>query len=80
MFITPFMAAVLIGTFWTGVGTAAIVNHDGLFTHQPRQDVVISATTDDDHVAACYAHYRSYDESTDSYIASRDGQWHRCLL
>jgi hypothetical protein len=79
MFITPFMAAVLVGTFWAGVGTAAVVNHDGLFTHQPRQDVVISAQTDD-HVSACEARYRSYDPTTDSYISSRDGQWHRCLL
>ncbi|HVY50841.1 MAG TPA: BA14K family protein [Devosia sp.] len=80
MFITPFMAAVLVGTFWAGVGTAAVVNHDGLFMHPAaRQDVVISATTDD-HIAACQARYRSYDESTDSYISSRDGQWHKCML
>lgn len=80
MFITPFMAAVLIGTFWTGVGTAAVVSHGGLLAPPPaRQDVVISAQTDD-HIAACHARYRSYDESTDSFISSRDGQWHQCML
>jgi hypothetical protein len=41
--------------------------------------VVISATTDD-HVARCEARYRSYDVATDSFISSRDGQWHRCRL
>jgi len=41
--------------------------------------VVISATTDD-HAARCHARYRSYDETTDQYLSSRDGQWHDCML
>lgn len=80
MFITPFMAAVLIGTFWTGVGTAAVISHhDGFFDRPaPRSDVVITATTDD-HINACHARYRSYDEDTDMWLG-RDGQWHVCRL
>ena len=80
MFISPIVAAIVIGSFWTGVATTAVVNHDGgLWSPHPRSDVVISAQTDD-HVSACHARYRSYDETTDQYLSSRDGQWHTCQL
>ena len=75
--ITPLAIAVLIGTFWAGVGTAAVVGHNSQW-NQPRTDVVISATTDD-HIAACHARYRSYQEDTDMWLG-RDGQWHECQL
>jgi hypothetical protein len=32
-----------------------------------------------DHVQACYAHFRSYDERSDSYLGY-DGDRHRCML
>jgi hypothetical protein len=78
MFVTPFVAALLIGSFWTGIGTAAVVNHSDLFNH-PRSDVVITASTTD-HDAACAARYRSYDPDTGQYLSSRDYQWHDCTL
>jgi hypothetical protein len=82
MFITPFMAAVLIGTFWTGVGTAAVVSHNGgLLAPPARSDVVITAQ-DTDHVAACHARYRSYQEDgpyADMWLG-KDGEWHVCTL
>ncbi len=34
---------------------------------------------DDDHVAACFARYRSYDPATDSYMGY-DGLRHRCRV
>ena len=79
MFISPFLAAVLVGTFWTGVGVSAAVNHDGMFDRSARSDVVISATTSTDHRDACYARYRSYDGDTDMYMGF-DGSWHLCRL
>jgi hypothetical protein len=81
MFITPFLAAVLIGSFWTGVGTAAVVSHGGLFERPAaRSDVVITAEpVDADHSAACHARYRSYQDDTDMWLGF-DGQWHTCAL
>jgi hypothetical protein len=82
MFITPFLAAVLIGSFWTGVGTAAVVSHGGLFDRPAaRSDVVITAEPTD-HVAACHARYRSYQEDgpyADMWLG-KDGAWHTCTL
>ena len=77
MFVTPFVAALLIGSFWTGVGATAAVN--GGFDHHNRSDVVISATTTD-HDDACAAKYRSYDIDTGQYLSKRDHQWHDCDL
>jgi hypothetical protein len=77
MFITPFVAALLIGSFWTGVGTTAVLSNAN-HLDRTRSDVVITATTDD-HITACHARYRSYDESTDSWLG-RDGVWHVCTL
>lgn len=74
--ITPLFLAIMIGTFWAGVGTAAVVSHNNNQWDRPRTDVVISATTDD-HIAACHARYRSYQEDTDMWLG-RDGQWHEC--
>jgi len=75
--LTPLGLAILIGTFWAGVGTAAVVSNDGLH-RAPRTDVVISATTDD-HITACHARYRSYQEDTDMWLG-HDGVWHACQL
>jgi hypothetical protein len=76
MFITPLMAAILVGTFWTGVGATAVVN--GGLNPPPRSDVVISATTTD-HDDACAAKYRSYDMDTGKYL-STSGKWKTCTL
>ena len=78
MFVTPFVAALLIGSFWTGVGATAVVNHGDFFDHN-RSDVVISATTGD-HDQACAAKYRSYDVASGQYMSSRDHRWHDCTL
>ena len=75
MFVSPFVAALLIGTFWTGVGVTAAAN--GGFDH-PRSDVVISATTTS-HDDACAARYRSYQADSGKYMG-RDGLWHTCKL
>jgi len=78
MFISPFLAAVIIGSFWTGVGTTAVLNHTDMW--KPHSDVVITATTTTTaHREACYAHYRSYVGSTDMYMGF-DGSWHPCQL
>ena len=78
MFVTPFVAALLIGSFWTGVGATAVVNHSDMWDNH-RSDVVISATTSD-HDQACAAKYRSYDVASGQYMSSRDHQWHDCTL
>jgi hypothetical protein len=78
MFVSPFVAALLIGSFWTGIGTAAVVNHSDLFDHQ-RSDVVITASTTD-HDEACAARYHSYNPDTGQYLSSRDYKWHDCML
>ena len=78
MFVSPFVAALLIGSFWTGVGATAVVNSSDHWNNH-RSDVVITATTDDDHINAYHARYRSYVESTDSWLG-HDGNWHVCML
>ena len=78
MFISPFVAAVIIGSFWTGVGATAVVSNSDLFDHH-RSDVVITATASDSHTAACHARFRSYNEDTDMYLGF-DGSWHVCAL
>ena len=78
MFVTPFVAALLIGSFWTGVGATAVVNNGDLWDHH-RSDVVISASTSD-HDQACAAKYRSYDVASGQYMSSRDHKWHDCAL
>lgn len=77
MFVTPLVAALLIGSFWTGVGATAVVNHGDFFDHQ-RSDVVISATTSD-HDQACSVRYRSYNADTGQFMG-RDHKWHDCAL
>ncbi len=77
--LTPLAFALLVGTFWAGVGTAAVVGHNGGPWDHPRQDVVISATQSD-HDSACAAKYRSYDVASGQYLSSRDHQWHDCTL
>jgi hypothetical protein len=78
MFVSPFVAALLIGSFWTGVGATAVVNNSDMFNHH-RSDVVITASTTD-HDQACAARYRSYNPDTGQYLSSRDYKWHDCAL
>jgi len=80
MVITPVIAALLVGSFWTGVGATAVVSNSDFFDNS-RSDVVITAeaVNDDDHVAACEAKYRSYNSETDLYL-SFGGEWKRCKL
>ena len=81
MVITPLLAAIIVGSFWTGVGTTAVLSNSDAFHHSSRSDVVITAESvnDDDHIAACHAKYRSYDEETDMYL-SFGGDWKLCRL
>lgn len=80
MVITPLLAAIIVGSFWTGVGTTAVLSNSDAF-HHSRSDVVITAASanHDDHVAACEAKYRSYNAETDLYL-SFGGDWKRCRL
>ena len=78
MFISPFVAALLIGSFWTGVGATAVVGNTDLFDHH-RDDVTITASTTD-HATACHARYHSYVDSTDMFLSINDGKWHVCKL
>jgi|GEM_PF-3704577 len=75
MFVSPLVAALLIGTFWTGVGATAAIN--GGFDHH-RDDVRITATTTD-HDDACAARYRSYNPDTGQFMGY-DRHWHDCQL
>ncbi len=80
MVITPLIAAIIVGSFWTGVGTTAVLSHSDLFERNVRSDVIITAEpVGDGHVAACEARYRSYQAHTDMYLGY-DGAWHRCRL
>jgi hypothetical protein len=75
--LTPLAIALLIGSFWAGIGTAAVVSHNGGFDHH-RSDVVITAQPSD-HSTACHARYRSYQDSSDMWLGN-DGAWHPCTL
>lgn len=80
MVITPLMAAIIIGSFWTGVGTTAVLSDSDMFDRHSRSDIVISAEPANvGHVAACEARYRSYDAETDMFL-SFGGEWKRCRL
>lgn len=81
MVITPLIAAIIVGSFWTGVGTTAVLSNSDAFDRSARSDVVITAEAvgDDDHIAACEAKYRSYNAETDMYL-SFGGDWKRCAL
>lgn len=76
MFLSPLVAALLIGSFWTGVGATAAAN--GAFDH-PRDHIRITAEATS-HEDACSARYRSYNVDTDQYMSSRDHKWHDCAL
>ncbi len=80
MIVTPLIAAIIIGSFWTGVGTTAVLSNSDAFDRS-RTDVVITAeaTGNDDHIAACEAKYRSYNSETDMYL-SFGGDWKLCRL
>lgn len=77
MVITPLIAALLVGSFWTGVATTAVVTNTDFMDNS--SDVVISAQVSDDHAAACHDRYRSYNEETDMYLGF-DGSWHVCTI
>jgi hypothetical protein len=81
MVVTPLIAAIVLGSFWTGVGTTAVLSNSDLFERNNRSDVVITAESvgDDDHIAACEDKYRSYNSETDMYL-SFSGEWKRCRL
>lgn len=81
MVITPIIAALLIGSFWTGVGATAVITQSDMLEHHRNSDVVITAeaSPSDDHTAACEARYRSYNAKTDVYM-SYGGEWKRCML
>lgn len=82
MFFTPLIAAVVIGSFWTGVGVTAAASGNSWFDRPARSNIVITAEPafgDPGHVARCEARFRSYDINTDSYLGF-DGDWHRCRL
>lgn len=81
MVITPLMAAIIVGSFWTGVGTTAVLSQSDAFDRSHRSDIVISAEASprDDHVALCEAKYRSYNAETDMFL-SFGGDWKRCML
>jgi hypothetical protein len=80
MVITPLLAAIIVGSFWTGVGTTAVLSHSDVFDRSSRSDVVITAeSVSDDHIAACHARYRSYNEETDMFL-SFGGEWKLCRL
>lgn len=67
------IAAGLFGfTFGAMLGTALANGNNG-------GDRVIGRVGDYDHVEACYARYRSYDERTDTFLGY-DGMRHRCNL
>jgi hypothetical protein len=80
MVITPLLAAIIIGSFWTGIGTTAVLSNSDAFDNS-RTDVVITAEAagDDEHIAACHAKFRSYNEDTDMYL-SFGGDWKLCPL
>ena len=81
MVITPLLAAIIIGSFWTGVGTTAVLSNSDAFDRGHRSDITITAeaVADDDHIALCEAKYRSYNAETDMYL-SFGGDWKRCRL
>lgn len=81
MVITPLLAAIIVGSFWTGVGTTAVLSHSDAFDRNARSDVVITAEAnlDDDHIALCEAKYRSYNPETDLYLTF-GGEYKRCTL
>ena len=81
MVITPLLAAIIVGSFWTGVGATAVLSHSDAFDRSSRSDIVITAEAnlDDDHIARCEAKYRSYDVETDMYLTF-GGEWKRCPL
>ena len=81
MVITPLLAAIIVGSFWTGVGTTAVLSNSDAFHRDRGEDITITAeaVADDDHIALCEAKYRSYDAETDMYL-SFGGEWKRCRL
>ncbi|MEO6394804.1 MAG: BA14K family protein [Devosia sp.] len=78
MVVTPFLAAVIIGSFWTGVGLTALHDGNGLGLNAGGGSD-LAATVDDDHDALCHARYQSYDSDTGLYL-TYGGKWKECTL
>jgi len=72
--LTPAEAAALAGFGGFVVGTMV-----GQAQHRHAHRVVVVEDSWDNHVARCYARYRTYDEVSDTFIG-RDGFEHRCRL
>jgi hypothetical protein len=79
MVITPLLAAIIVGSFWTGVGTTAVLSNSDTFDRDTDITITAEAAVDDDHIALCEAKYRSYNDETDMYL-SFGGEWKRCTL
>ena len=79
MVITPLIAAIIVGSFWTGVGTTAVLSQGDLLDRDADVVITAEASLDGEHVAACEAKYRSYVEETDMYL-SFGGEWKLCTL
>ena len=68
------IAAGLFGLTFGAILGGAIAN-----SNNGNGDRVVGRVNGNSHVAACYARYRSYDESTDTYLGY-DGRRHACNL
>ena len=68
------IAAGLFGLTFGAILGGAIAN-----SNNRNGDRVVGRVNGNSHVAACYARYRSYDESTDTFLGY-DGRRHYCNL
>ena len=78
MIITPFLAAVIIGSFWTGVGLTALHDGDLGLNASGGSDLAVSVDVSE-HDALCAAKYQSYDSDTGMYL-TYGGKWKECTL
>jgi hypothetical protein len=79
MVVTPFLAAVIIGSFWTGVGLTALHDGDGLGLSASGGSDLAVTVDESDHDALCAAKYQSYDPDTGMYLTF-SGKWKECTL
>lgn len=80
MVITPLVAAIIVGSFWTGVGATAVISQSEAFDrYDTDAQIIVDAEVSSDHITLCEAKYRSYDAETDMYL-SFGGEWKRCVL
>jgi hypothetical protein len=71
--LTPEQAAIIAGT--GGFILGAMIEG----SHHQQSRVIYVEDSWDNHVSRCYARYRTYDESTDTYVGY-DGYEHRCRM